>query len=156
MPFFDLIIRWVESSDFGPKSDDLGHRILKTDFIPSDFATSLCISRPIIFSDRKIKIRSSESDRVRNSLRAIQDDGKPTFELLRYCSIVVQLRSHGAIIASSFPRCCSHGHNIRVCVLSMRVCAHVCVCARVCACVCSHLEELLLMRFLCDSIDTYM
>ena len=37
MPFFDLIIRWVESSDFGPKSDDLGHRILKSDFIPSDF-----------------------------------------------------------------------------------------------------------------------
>ena len=31
MPFFDLIIRWVESSDFGPKSDDLGHRILKSD-----------------------------------------------------------------------------------------------------------------------------
>ena len=29
MPFFDLIIRWVESLDFGPKSDELGHRILK-------------------------------------------------------------------------------------------------------------------------------
>ena len=36
MPFFDLIIRWVESSDFGPKSDDLGHRILKSVFIPLD------------------------------------------------------------------------------------------------------------------------
>ena len=27
MLFFDLIIRWVESSDFGPKSDDIGHWI---------------------------------------------------------------------------------------------------------------------------------
>ena len=54
--FFDLRIRWVESSDFGPKPDDLGHRILKYDFIPSDFAKSDFISRPIFFSDRKIKI----------------------------------------------------------------------------------------------------
>ena len=37
MPFFDLIIQRAESSDFGPKSDDLGHRILKSDFILSDF-----------------------------------------------------------------------------------------------------------------------
>ena len=64
MPFFDLIVRWVESSDFGPKSDDLGHRILKSDFSPSDFAKSDFISRPIFFSDRKIKIRSPESDRM--------------------------------------------------------------------------------------------
>ena len=63
MPFFDLRVRWVESSDFGTKSDDLGHRILKSYFIPSDFAKSDCISRPILFSDRKIKIRRSESDR---------------------------------------------------------------------------------------------
>ena len=28
MPFFDLRIRRAESSDFDPKSDDLGHRIL--------------------------------------------------------------------------------------------------------------------------------
>ena len=68
MTFFDLIIRWVESSDFGPKSDDMGHRILKSDFIPSDFAKSDCISRPILFADRKIKIRSSESDRIINGL----------------------------------------------------------------------------------------
>ena len=53
---FDLRIRWVESSDFAPKSDDLGHRILKSDFIPSDFAKSDCISRPVLLSDRKIKI----------------------------------------------------------------------------------------------------
>ena len=71
MPFFDLIFRWVESSDFGQKSDDLGHRILKLDFIPSYFAKSDCISRPIPFSDRKIKIRSSESDRILISLRLI-------------------------------------------------------------------------------------
>ena len=57
MPFFDLGIRWVESSDFGPKSDDLGHRILKSDFIPSDFVKSVCIRRPIFFSDGKIIIR---------------------------------------------------------------------------------------------------
>ena len=44
MLFFDLIIRWVESSDFRPKPDDLGHRILKSDFIPSDFAKSDCIT----------------------------------------------------------------------------------------------------------------
>ena len=37
-PFFDFIMRWVESSDFGPKSDDLAHRILKKDFISSVFA----------------------------------------------------------------------------------------------------------------------
>ena len=68
MPFFVLIIRWVESSDFGLKADDLGHRILKSDFIPLDFAKSDCISRPILFSDRKIEIRSSESDRIINGL----------------------------------------------------------------------------------------
>ena len=61
---------WVESSDFGPKSDDLGHRILKSDLIPSDLAKSDCISRPILFSDRK-KSRSSESDRIVNGLRRI-------------------------------------------------------------------------------------
>ena len=42
MPFFDLIIRWVESSDFGssdfgPKSDDLGYGILKSDFFRVGF-----------------------------------------------------------------------------------------------------------------------
>ena len=68
MLFFDLIIRWVESSDSGPKSDDFGHRILKSDFIPSDIAKSDCISisRPILFSNRKLKIRCSESDRIIN------------------------------------------------------------------------------------------
>ena len=71
MPFFDLIIRWVESSDFGPKSDDLGHRILRSDFVPSDLAQSDCISRPMFLSDRKIKIRSSKSDRILNGLRVL-------------------------------------------------------------------------------------
>ena len=37
-------------------------------FIPSDFAKSDCINKPIFFSDRKIKIRSSESDRIINGL----------------------------------------------------------------------------------------
>ena len=68
MLFFDLIIRWVESSDFGPKSDDLAHWILTSDFISSDFAKSDCISRPIIFSGRNITIRSSESVRIINGL----------------------------------------------------------------------------------------
>ena len=54
MPFCDLRIRWAESSDFWPKSDDLGHGTIKLDFVPSDFAVSDCIRRPIIFSDRKI------------------------------------------------------------------------------------------------------
>ena len=35
---FDSIMRWVESSDFGPKSDDFGHRNDKSGFIPSGFA----------------------------------------------------------------------------------------------------------------------
>ena len=59
MPFFDLIIRWVESSDFGPKSDDLGHWILKSNFILSDLAKSDCISRPrpfIMRSDSELLI----------------------------------------------------------------------------------------------------
>ena len=54
MPFFDLRIRWAESSEFGPKPDDLGHRILKSDVIPSDFAITDCIRRPI-FSRSKSK-----------------------------------------------------------------------------------------------------
>ena len=62
MPFSDLRIQWVESSDFGPKSDDLGHRILKSDFIPSNIAKSDCISRPIFFrsknKNQKLGIRS--------------------------------------------------------------------------------------------------
>ena len=70
MPFFDLIIQWIESSEFGPKSDDLGHRILESDFIRSGFVKSDCISRPILLSDRKIKIRSPESDRIIISLKA--------------------------------------------------------------------------------------
>ena len=48
MPFFDLRVRWDESSGFGPKSDDLGHRILKSDFIPSDFTKSDCIRTAMI------------------------------------------------------------------------------------------------------------
>ena len=51
--FYLIKDRWVESSEFGPKSDDLGHRILKSDFIPSDFAKSDCISRPILFQNEK-------------------------------------------------------------------------------------------------------
>ena len=45
MQFFNMMIRWVEPSDFRPKSDDLGHRIIKSDFIPSDFAKSDCIKQ---------------------------------------------------------------------------------------------------------------
>ena len=53
MPFFDLISRWVESSDFGPKSDDLGRRILESDFIPSDVAKSDCIRPTIIVPENR-------------------------------------------------------------------------------------------------------
>ena len=90
-PLFDLIIRWVESSDFGPKSDDLGHRILKSDFITSDFAKSDCISRPISFSDGKIKIRSSESDRMINGL---------TDALLGTCAMNVEIGPMKGILKS--------------------------------------------------------
>ena len=64
MLFFDMRIRWAESSDFGPNSDDLGHRILVSDIIPSDFEF---IRKPIQFSDRKEKIWSSQSDCIRIS-----------------------------------------------------------------------------------------
>ena len=62
---FDWRIRWAGWLDFDPKSD-LGHQILKADFIPSDFAISNSIRRPIyLVSERNVKIYSSESDRVR-------------------------------------------------------------------------------------------
>ena len=68
MPFFDLIMRWVESSDFGPKSDE----ILATRAI--GFSNQI-LSRRILqkigphkqahlFFSTKKKIRSSESDRI--------------------------------------------------------------------------------------------
>ena len=70
MPFFDLRIRWAESSDFGPKSDNLGHRILKSDFLHRILQNRTdCVSRPIFFSDRKMKTRSPESDRIINGAR---------------------------------------------------------------------------------------
>ena len=64
---------------FRPKSDDLGHRILKSDFTPSDFAEPACISRPILFSDRKIKTGSSESDRIIISLTTLPSAGIPEY-----------------------------------------------------------------------------
>ena len=62
------MVRWVESSDFTPNPDDFGYGTLKRDFIPLDFANADGISRSIIFSDIITRIRSSESDRVINSL----------------------------------------------------------------------------------------
>ena len=70
MSFFDLIIRWVGSSDFWPTSDDLGHWILESDYILSDFAKSDCITRPILFSHRFFFFRRSESDLIVTSLTA--------------------------------------------------------------------------------------
>ena len=70
MPFFDLRIQWVESSDFGPKSDDLGHRILKYDFLSRRICKIGLHKQAHPFSDRKIKIRSSESDRIINDLKS--------------------------------------------------------------------------------------
>ena len=67
MPFFDLRIRWVESSDFGPKSDDLGHRILIF-FYPVEFGKIGLHKQAQLFLRSKIIIRSSESDRVIISL----------------------------------------------------------------------------------------
>ena len=40
---------------FGPKSDDLDHQILKLYLIPSDFAISDCLTRPIHFFRPKSK-----------------------------------------------------------------------------------------------------
>ena len=68
MSFSVLIIRWAEWSNFGPKSDGLDHRILKSDFVPSDFELSDCVTRPILFSGRKVKIWSSDSDCIRIGL----------------------------------------------------------------------------------------
>ena len=82
MPFFDLRIRWAESSDFGPKSVGFCRILdqnlttwaigfLKSDFCPVGFLQSRTASAgPSFFSDRKIKIRRSESDRVRTSVRS--------------------------------------------------------------------------------------
>ena len=50
------------------KSDDLDYRILKIRFYPVGFSKSR-LHKPILFSDGKIKIRSSESDRIIISLR---------------------------------------------------------------------------------------
>ena len=46
MPFFDLKNGWLRSSDFRPKSDDSGHRVLKPIFFRSDFAYSDCMNKP--------------------------------------------------------------------------------------------------------------
>ena len=52
-----LIIRCAESSDLGPKSDGLGHRILKSNFVPSDFYTIGLRKKSVFFSsDRKMRI----------------------------------------------------------------------------------------------------
>ena len=88
----DLIIKRVESSNFGPKSDDLGHGILKSDSIPSDFAKSDCISRSILFADRIIKIRSSESDRIINGLSYVVIATNPRL-LRQYCWQLAPLSS---------------------------------------------------------------
>ena len=72
MPFFDLIIQWVESSDFEPVSDDLGHRILKYDFTPSDFAQSDCLSTPFFFLIEKFKSEArNQIARIANSLNTL-------------------------------------------------------------------------------------
>ena len=42
-------------ADFGPKSDEMGHRIIKSIFFRSDFACSGLRSRVILFLDRKIE-----------------------------------------------------------------------------------------------------
>ena len=51
-------------------------------FIPPDFAKSDCISRPIFVSDQKIKIRSSESDRIINGLRFLDSENSSQGRLL--------------------------------------------------------------------------
>ena len=53
MTFFDLRIRWAGSSDFGQKSDDLGRRILNSDFVTSDSAISDSIRKPDAFLKSK-------------------------------------------------------------------------------------------------------
>ena len=63
---FGLRIRWTVSPDFGTKSD-LGHRILRSEVIPSGFAISDYIRRPIYSLHRKVEIWSLESDRVKIS-----------------------------------------------------------------------------------------
>ena len=76
---FGLRIRWIESSNSGPKSD-LGHRILKSDFIPSDFAISDCIRRRIHSSDRKVK------SQARNR---ILHKNLPYFDVTMWCRVDV-------------------------------------------------------------------
>ena len=64
VPFFDLIIRWLESLDFGPNSDDLGHRVSQIRFYPVGFCKIGLHKQAHPFSDRQIKNRRSESDGI--------------------------------------------------------------------------------------------
>ena len=57
----------------------LGHRILRSDFFPHDFATSDYIRRTIHLLHRKVKIWSSESDRVRVNLILMSQCGGTGF-----------------------------------------------------------------------------
>ena len=64
----------------------------KPDFIPTDFAKSFFISWPIFFSNRKIKIRRLESDRIINGLTARKP--KPAvferFKTLEFCTRLIR------------------------------------------------------------------
>ena len=68
MPFFRFENLRSKSSDFGPISDDLGRRILKSKKIRSDFAYSDCISRCFLLWGRKIQIYTSKWNRIGSGL----------------------------------------------------------------------------------------
>ena len=79
--------------------------------MPSDFAKSDCISRPILFLDKKITITSSEPDRIINGLRpassAVGSDG--SFLFAAYTRKNVLRTEH--FTAAARPRLTGHGSS---------------------------------------------
>ena len=68
---WDLIFRRVESSDVEPESDDSGHRILTSDFIPSDFLQYLTEleDRSFLQVDKFLKSEARNRIALRISVR---------------------------------------------------------------------------------------
>ena len=79
---------------FGPKSDDLGHRNLKSDFGPSHFVPSECIRWPILFSDRKVKIWRLEADRIMESAYSLMYQYTMRYTSVRHASTVCITPEH--------------------------------------------------------------
>ena len=81
MPFLFFRIRWAKLSHFASKSDDSDHRILKSDFVLSDFTTTRYIGRPILFfrsknNNLKLGIGSHKNQSDRCTTRKEHEQSK--------------------------------------------------------------------------------